>query len=187
MHVSPPFAGPVALDAYGRPRSNPFSLGLALGAVALTAVGAGAAYAGYRLKHRGRLQCAYDNHVIGVPLDYNGDWWEDRGRRRYYQARRDGHATGEGIALAILRTEISKGPNQAGGSLEVCMSQFPPHDGTHPRNVAFWQGLMESVLGEMGAEGMPMPGLSSEAAPDDQNEAASNQPTFTATYYTPPG
>lgn len=166
MELLPPFAGPVAVDAYGRPlvaNPNPWLLGL--GTLALAGIGIGAAVYGYRLKHRGRLICRTDNYTIGVPVDYYGDWWEDRGRKLYFQARRDGYTTGENIALAILRSELSKGPHAAGSELEVCMSQFPPHGESHPGNVAFWQGLMEHVLEEMGEEPEPDEPMTTRPAP----------------------
>lgn len=149
MELAPPFPGPVALNPYGAPIRNP-GIGLAIGAAALAALGIGAVYMGYRAKHHGRLICRVDNFTVGVPLDYNGDWWKDRGQRLYFQARRDGYTVGEQIALAIIRDEVKGGPYAAGDQLEVCLSQFPPHGETHPGNVAFWQGLMGHVLGEMG-------------------------------------
>jgi hypothetical protein len=171
MELAPPFPGPIALNPYGVPVRNPIGIGFMLGAVALSLVGIGGVYMGYRAKHRGRLICRTDNFTIGVPTSYNGDWWADRGERLYFQARRDGHTSGEQIALAIIRDEISGGPYGAGESVERCMSQFPPHSETHPGNVTFWQNLMERVLTEMGEtppapdDTPPPPGNSSSAGP----------------------
>lgn len=173
MELLPPFSGPVPLDAYGRPLSNPSpnplpTWAIGVGALALAGVGIAASVYGYRLKHRGRLICRTDNFTIGVPTDYHGDWWTDRGQKLYFQARRDGYSTGENIALAIIRSEITKGPHSAGGDAELCLSQFPPHGETHPGNVQFWQGLMQHVLEEMGVEPEPEvgdPGMSTRPAP----------------------
>lgn len=121
------------------------------GSLGLVAVGAGAALLGYRLREHGRLICSADNHVIGVPADYDGDWWDDRGRKLYLKARQ-GMTSNEEIALSIIRQEISGGRWSVKENLAGCLSQFPPHGETHPHNVIFWQDLMEIMAEETAAD-----------------------------------
>lgn len=120
-----------------------------LGAIVLTGLGVGAATAAVvKRRSYGRLRCAEDAPIVGVPLDYHGDWWADRGRRLYWRVRRSGGTTGPGIARGIIGADIGDDPR--------CMAQFPPHADTHPRNVEFWRHLLDAVYHEMNTERMAL-------------------------------
>lgn len=131
--------------------SNPVGVLSALAALALSGLGIAGAVAGRRLRRDyGRLRCADDIPVIGVPNEYNGDYWEERGRRRYYEARAAGAVTEEGIAAAIIGLELRDGPDT--GLLAQCLAEFPPSFATHPRNAQLWDGLLAAVRREMDRE-----------------------------------
>jgi hypothetical protein len=126
--------------------------GIVAAAAALTAVGVGAAWvARRRLLDLGRLTCAEDNGVVGVDVNYYGEYWAQRGRKSYWRARRAGATDAESIALYILRDEVTAGSGRE-ANVEACLAQFPPHGETHPRNILFWQNLMDAVRREMAAE-----------------------------------
>ena len=159
LEVHPPFPGPVAP---GQPGIAP-KAGIAtiLGTLTLAAVGIGfgAAAVATRRGH-GRLVCvctepgdkgvcADPAHipVLGVPSSYHGDadhWWDERGRRLYWKARRTGASTATGITGEIIAAEI--------GRDSPCMAQFPPHEGTREENSGLWDNLVRHVQGEMAAE-----------------------------------
>lgn len=140
LAVHPPFPGPQPMRA-----SNPLGLGVVLATTAMAALGVGFGIAGFRSRRNyGRLRCAEDQPVVGVPLDYEGDWWADRGRRLYWKARRGGLTTAPEIARRIIASDIGDG--------SPCLRQFPPHSQTLERNLALWQHLIERVQTEMAAE-----------------------------------
>ncbi len=123
-----------------------------LTAFALAGVGIGFGVAGHRkVRSHGKLLCesleTEDGQIVplvGVRTDYDGDWWEQRGRRLYWKARRQGAQTAAQIAQGIVAADV--------GSDSICMAQFPPHAGTHERNQGFWNSLVEHVQREMGTE-----------------------------------
>lgn len=145
--VLPPFQGPVP----GR-TPNPLATASTLSAVALASLGIGLGVSGYRkMRNHGRLICSTeeveDGHMVplvGVLSDYEGDWWEQRGRRLYWKARRSGAQAATQIATGIIAADI--------GADAQCMTQFPTHAGTYERNAGFWHSLIEHVQREMSAE-----------------------------------
>ncbi len=104
------------------------------------------------LRHRrghGRLRCADDYGTpgsvhVGVALDYDGDWWDERGQRLYWGARRSGETTAPGITRKIIAEEV--------GADSTCMSQFPPHSNTIEANSGLWNHLISRVQQEMANE-----------------------------------
>jgi hypothetical protein len=148
LEVAPPFRGPV-------PVSTQRGLGTfeAITSFALAGLGIGFGIAAFRrMRKIGKIQCApemledagYGMPIVGVDVNYEGDWWKDRGERLYWQARRQGATTAEQIGLAIIAADI--------GSYSECMGQFPPHSNTHPQNVELWQNLMSYVQQQMAEE-----------------------------------
>lgn len=147
--IMAPFAGPVAFNP-SRQR-NPLPVLTALAFVALAGLGTTAVVVARRRERDwGRLRCAQDIPVVGVTKEWEGDWWAERGRKRYQQARRAGAVTAEQIATKIIDLEISGGKTSS--LLSQCKKQFPPHDLTHPRNKELWEGLMDNVRAEMDRE-----------------------------------
>lgn len=147
--VVPPFAGAVRFNPHRS--ANPIGFLTALAALAMSSLGVTAIVVGRRRQRDyGRLRCASDLPVVGVPLDYHGNYWADRGRQRYYEARAQGAATADEIALKILEADLAVDADP--GLLAQCLKQFPPHDLTHPRNRQLWEGLVAEVEGEMGRE-----------------------------------
>lgn len=140
LAVHQPLAAPVPVR-----RPNPVGTGVLLASAALAAVGVGFGVAGFRARRSyGKLECAQDKPVVGVPLAYQGDWWADRGRRLYWKVRRAGATTAPEIARAIIAADI--------GNDSPCLAQFPPHSQTHERNITLWNGMLEHVQQEMASE-----------------------------------
>lgn len=141
LEVFPPFPGPLPA---GNPDHNPFGVMKLIGALGLAAVGVTLGAAAVYSRTLGRLSCAGNLPIVGVPLNYERDWWSDRGQRIYWKARRGGATTEDAIALGILRVEL--------GEDSWCMEQFPPHAETYDQNSRLWSGLIEHVREEMAAE-----------------------------------
>ena len=140
----PSFAGPIPVAVTRQ--SNPLGIGMIALSLALAGTGLGLGYAAYRLRRDyGRLVCHdFQGLTVGVPLDFEGDWWKLRGQRLYWQARRAGATMPSELGMAILTAELGTG--------SPCLSQFPPHADTLPRNALFWSRLLEHVRGEMANE-----------------------------------
>jgi hypothetical protein len=141
LQVHPPFPGPLPA---GDPDRRPVTVTTVLGALGLAAVGITLGAVAVRSRTHGRLRCASNLPIVGVPLDYERHWWTDRGQGLYWKARRSGAATADDIALGILAREL--------GEESSCLEQFPPHAGTHQQNVGLWEGLVAHVREEMDAE-----------------------------------
>lgn len=141
IELFPSFAGPIPVEVTRQ--RNPVGLGMLALSLALAGAGLGLGVAAYRLRRDyGRLVC--DDATVGVPLSFEGDWWALRGRRLYWDARRSGARMPSEIGMAILTAEIS--------ASSPCLSQFPPHADSLPRNALFWSRLLEHVRREMAAD-----------------------------------
>lgn len=174
--VSPPFTAPVPV---GPRDENPVGVLAVLAAIALSGLGVGAAVAGRRrLKSIGQLQCAYDRPIVGVPLDYHGDWWTQRGRGLYQRAARETAWDQPGtdgvpdwhrpwvdrvakrmIEIDLIDMTDGRAQNQ------TCLSQFPPDQDTDPRNVIFWENLVAHVENERTRPGTKPAGYREAGAP----------------------
>jgi hypothetical protein len=113
---------------------------LALGVVGI-AVGAVAWRAARNIHEEARLQCHLDE--VGVPNDYHGNWWVDRGNALAKRAVRMGATTAEEAAGAVLVMELGEGPEA-----QRCLEQFPPGPHTLEQNVRTWETLVTLIAAE---------------------------------------